>query len=265
MNFCSRFFSSSSVAELALANLESLQERATRWSKKDARKNSHNLTGYSIILFFCLFSSLCAETIEEMKLRVCDTLPEIWGWCSREKALSFIDLILEVRPQVCAEIGVFGGASILPTALTLKYLGQGVSLAIDPWDKIECIRYLDPDKDTKDLRWWAHQNLDHIYFGFISLLRQFELEKICIILRATSKKAAKVIGPIDILHIDGNHFEKAALEDVQLYLPKVRQGGYIWMNDAKWVSLQPAIRLLSETCDQIKTVDQGNCILFKKR
>lgn len=218
-----------------------------------------------ILFILCIFSSLSSETVDELKYNVCDTIPEIWGWCSKEKALSFIDLVLEVKPQVCAEIGVFGGASLLPVACALKHLEQGVIVAIDPWDKLECIRYLDPDKDTKDLRWWAHQNLDHIYFGFISILRQFELEKICILLRATSKKASKVIGPIDILHIDGNHYANVAMEDVLLYLPKVRSGGYIWFNDATWATLQPAIKVLSESCDIIKTVDNGNCVLFRKR
>lgn len=218
-----------------------------------------------ILFFLSLFSLVCGETIEEVKEAVYDALPEILGWCSKEKASHFIDLVLEVKPELCVEIGVFGGASLLPVGAALDFLGHGTVVAIDPWDKIECIRYLDPDADKKNLLWWAHLNLDHIYFGFLNLLRQFELEKICVVLRATSKKGSSMIGPIDILHIDGNHYEKVVIEDVKLYLPKVRPGGYIWLNDAGWSSLQPAVSLLLESCDVVKAIDNGNCVLFRKR
>jgi hypothetical protein len=218
---------------------------------------------YSLLLIFgiCLF----ADEVAELKREVCLNLEEIPGWCSCEKASHFIDLVLDVKPQVCVEIGVFSGASLYPVAAALKYLQQGMMIAIDPWDKIECIRYLDPDKNRTDLKWWAHQNMDHVYFGFAQILKHFDLDDICIVFRCTSKKAAPAIGPIDILYIDGNHYEKIAREDVELYLPKVKKGGYIWFNDAKWPSVQPAIELLSEACDLIKTVDQGNCVLFRKK
>ncbi len=218
-----------------------------------------------LILFLISLSHLCAETIEELKYVVRDDLCEIWGWCSEEKAMSFIDLVLEVKPEVCAEIGVFGGASVFPVAMALKHLGRGVIVAIDPWDKLECLRYLSPDKDPKDLRWWAHQNLDHIYFGFLSMLNQYQLQKNCIVFRMISRKAAKAIAMIDILHIDGNHFPDIAVQDVQLYLPKVKKGGYIWFNDASWNTLPPAIQILLNSCDIIKSIDNGNCTLFRKR
>jgi hypothetical protein len=217
------------------------------------------------ILPFLLLSILHANPVEDLKYDVCDNVKEIWGWCSKEKASHFVDLVLQEEPQLCVEIGVFAGASLYPVASALQFLGKGIIIAIDPWDKIECIRYLDPDRDRTDLKWWAHQNLDHIYFGFLHLLKQFELEKNCLILRATSKKAAPAIGIIDILHIDGNHFRDIVIQDVQLYLPKVKIGGYIWLNDAAWVSVQPAIELLLETCEIVKKIDNGNCILFKKK
>jgi hypothetical protein len=217
------------------------------------------------LLLLCLLSSLYGGSIEDLKAEVQENLPEIAGWCSQEKAMNFIDLVLEVKPQVCVEIGVFSGASIYPVASALKFLGQGIVIAIDAWDIVECLRYLDPDKNRADLKWWAAKNMDHIYFYFVQMLKYFDIEKFCLICRNTSKKAAPAIGPIDILYIDGNHYEKVAIEDVQLYLPKVRPGGYIWFNDAHWSTLQPAVLLLIESCDIVKKIDNGNCILFRKR
>ena len=79
--------------------------------------------------------SLHADSeIDELKKQVCLVLPSLEGWCSREKALNFIDLVLEVKPQVCVEIGVFGGSSLFPVASALKHRGEGIVIGIDPWD-----------------------------------------------------------------------------------------------------------------------------------
>ncbi len=45
-----------------------------------------------------------------------------------------------------------------------------------------------------------------------------------------SKKAAALIGPIDLLHIDGDH-DQGAWEDCELYLPKVNPGGIAVVHD----------------------------------
>lgn len=218
-----------------------------------------------MILFFFILCSLHAGPIDDLKKEVCDNLPDIHGWCSREKALHFIDLVLETQPELYVEIGVYSGASIYPAASALQFLKKGVAVAIDPWDIVECIRHLDPDKDREDLRWWVRQNMDNIYFEFLNVVRRFELETICLPVRATSEKAARFVGQIDILHLDGNHYISTLLQDIQLYLPKVKSNGYVWLNDASWHTFEPAIQLLKETCDIVKTIDHGNCILFKKK
>jgi len=220
----------------------------------------------SVLFFFCLFASLHADPkVEGLKQKVCNVLPSLEGWCTTEKALSFIDLVLEVQPEVYVEIGVFGGRSLFPVASALKFLGKGTVIGIDPWDKIECIKYYDPIADQLNLQWWGKVNLNYIYSSYISMLKKYELEKFCRTIRATSEKAAAEIDAIDILYIDGNHSEEASLLDVVLYLPKVRQGGYVWMNDSLWPDRQTAVELLLEECDAVKLIDNGNCILFKKR
>jgi len=42
------------------------------------------------------------------------------------------------------------------------------------------------------------------------------------------------IESIDIIHIDGNHDEEYVTKDIQLYLPLVKKGGYIIMDDTTW-------------------------------
>ena len=218
-------------------------------------------------LLLCSFFSLSAAELTEQQLkhRICTSLPLIDGWCSQEKALNFIDLVLEVKPQVCVEIGVFGGSSVFPVASTLKFLKQGVLFGIDPWSQAENVRHFNPLEDKANSLWWSKVNFDAIHASYLTMLKKNGLEDYCITLKMTSEKAAAKIEHIDILYIDGGHSEEAFTTDVALYLPKVRPGGYIWMNDSLWEQTQIAIESLLQECDVVKLIDNGNCILFKKK
>ena len=219
---------------------------------------------YWLLLSLCI-ASLHAEPVDDLKKSVSDTIPRLHGWCSQEKALQFIDLVLEVRPEVCVEIGVFGGRSLFPVASALKFLEHGIVIGIDPWSKEEILAFFDPAKDMDHIAWWSKINLESVYYSCLSMLSEHQLEDYCITLRTTSELASYVIGEIDILYIDGNHHEKISSKDVELSLPKVRPGGYIWLNDCLWSDLQPAVDLLFEACDFVKLIESGNCVLFRKR
>jgi cephalosporin hydroxylase len=219
-----------------------------------------------ILLFIFSFISLHATgSVDALKQEVLTILPTLEGWCSKEKAVAFIDLVLETKPETCVEIGVFGGSSLFPVASALKYLGTGTIIGIDPWDKIECIKHFDPVEDAPHLKWWGSLNINYIYQSFNNMIRRQKLEDFVETIRATSEEAAYAIEEIDILYLDGNHSEFCSLQDVELYLPKVKQGGYIWMNDTLWKERQDAVERLTASCDVVRLIDNGNCILFKKR
>ncbi len=219
-----------------------------------------------IVIFLLLVSFVKADAqVDSLKAKVLAALPSLEGWCSQEKALAFIDLTLEVKPKVYVEIGVFGGRSIFPVASALKFLGQGIVIGIDPWDKVEAIKYYDPVEDQTNLQWWAKVNFYYVYSSYLSMLKKYDLEKFCKTIRASAEEAVSEIESIDILYLDGNHCEEPSLQDVTLYLPKVKSGGYIWMNDTLWPERQAAAEMLLQECDAVKLIDNGNCILFKKR
>ncbi len=188
------------------------------------------------------------------------------GWCSREKAAKMMDLIHEVRPDVCVEIGVFGGASIYPTAKALRYLHKGIVYAIDPWAKGDCQAGYDPE--DPNYIWWSSIDLEKIYQGFLKLLARHQLQPFCKPLRMTSEEALAQFPDhsIDILHIDGNHTEEIAFFDATMWLPKVKSGGYIWFDDVNWPSTARAREYLQEHCDWIDEVksEGGECWLLKK-
>jgi hypothetical protein len=171
-----------------------------------------------------------------------------------------------VQPDVCVEIGVFGGASIYPTAKALRYLKHGIVYAIDPWAKGDCQVGYDPE----DLNyiWWSSLDLEKIYQGFLQLLTRHRLQPFCKPLRMTSKEALAHFSDnsVDILHIDGNHTEEVALFDATMWLPKVKSGGYIWFDDANWSTTARAVEYLLEHCERMKGVkaEGTECWLFRK-
>lgn len=220
----------------------------------------------TVFIFLCAIRILNANAEEDaLKLEVTSALPTLDGWCSKEKALAFIDLILAEKPKVWVEVGVFGGSSLFPVLSTFKFLDEGMAIAIDAWDKIECIKYFDPAKDKVDLKWWGNINLQAVYRSYLNMINIHGFGSYVITMRASSEEAAEEVQEIDVLHLDGNHCETPSLRDAELFLPKVRSGGYIWMNDSLWTSRQKAVDFLLESCDVVKVIDQGNCLLLKKR
>ncbi|HSX12960.1 MAG TPA: class I SAM-dependent methyltransferase [Chlamydiales bacterium] len=218
-----------------------------------------------IAILFC-FGFLQAKGKEDiLKDQVCNILPSLEGWCSKEKALNFIDLVLEVKPNVCVEIGVFGGASLFPVASALKFLGKGIVVGIDPWERSECIKHYHPIKERDDYIWWSCLDFNNIYDSYCMMLRRNALGDFCISIKSTSERAASFLKDIDILYIDGNANEQVTVQDVTLYLPRVLSGGYIWINNAHWPQREKAIYLLGESCDFVKSIDNGSCLLFKKK
>jgi hypothetical protein len=213
---------------------------------------------YSVYLF-------ADDGIEKLRRRAKIMTLNAIGWCSEEKNNILLDLILEVRPKTVVEIGVFGGSSFFPMACGLKYLKSGVIYAIDPWNNAECIKYLDPVEDKEHVDWWRTVKILDVYASFLDNLLLYDCETCTIILRKSSETAASDIAAIDILHIDGHRSEELSTLDVKLYLPKVVSGGYICLGDTLSFYKQNAIELLLKECHVVKVIDNGNCILFKKR
>jgi cephalosporin hydroxylase len=73
------------------------------------------------------------ESWKQYKNQVLSYQDSIPGWCCREKAERMMDVVYETKPEICVEIGVFGGSSIYPTASALKFLrlwGQCMRLTL---------------------------------------------------------------------------------------------------------------------------------------
>ena len=181
------------------------------------------------------------------------SLAPLEGWCDPEKALDLAQAVLAEDALTVVEIGVFGGKSMMAIAMALTEKGSGTVFGIDPWEKIPC---LDDETETnKD--WWASVDLENIYNKAQSALSRYAFR--AKLIRKTSVQAFKAWGnlPIDILHIDGNHAVWSSCTDVVLWLPLVRPGGLVFLDDYDWKSLQPATTLLERKCTLLRTADHA--------
>jgi len=195
-------------------------------------------------------------------------LKSIEGWCSLEKATKLINCIDTIKPDLCVEIGVFGGSSFIPQALAIKKNGKGEIVGIDPWTNESALEEMQ-GKDNVD--WWSKLDMNYIYNHFISNLEKFNVKDISKVIKNKAENVCSEFKDesIDLLHIDGNHSESLAYKDATLYLPKVKTGGYIFFDDIYWsevgthVTTRKAINFLLQYCNKEDIVN-NDCLIMKK-
>ena len=118
-------------------------------------------------------------------------LGTIEGWCDKDKAMKLYELITEIKPSLCVEIGVFGGSSLLPQALALKHNNKGVIVGIDPWSNSCAIEAME---NAANKNWWGNVNLDAVYDKFLDKLKLYEVKDFVQIHR---NKSSEVVNRFD--------------------------------------------------------------------
>lgn len=190
----------------------------------------------------------------------------IHGWCTLEKSLKISEIILERKPNLCVEIGVFGGASLLPQALSLKHNKKGIIIGIDPWENEAALESM---QEEANIEWWSKVDFNMVYEHCLNKIKEHNLEEFCKLIKDKSENVCKRFknNSIDILHIDGNHSEDVAYKDSLLYLNKVKSKGIILFDDIYWTEKEinttnKAISFLLESCKRIETIE--DCLILEK-
>jgi predicted O-methyltransferase YrrM len=194
---------------------------------------------------------------------------KILGWCDEDKAQKFYNIITESKAKLCVEIGVFGGSSLIPQALAMKYNNGGIVVGIDPWTNDAALEDMETDESKK---WWSKIDLDEIYENFIGQLKNYKVDSFCKIYRDKSENVINEFEDesIDVLHIDGNHCEKISYQDSVNYFPKVKKGGYIFFDDIFWtenrknISTEKGLNYLLQYCEKECIVGK-DCVVLKKK
>jgi len=178
---------------------------------------------------------------------------DIGGLCEETKGAAIKDLVNKTNAKLCVEIGVFKGSSLLYFAEALQET-NGKVLGIDPYT-IESFKNDIPDKKVSNLIYnvlFKEQTvLDKIFLNLSKIINDNNLNDIITLIRDKSENYYSKINTesIDVLHIDGNHDEEYVTKDILFYLPLVKKGGYILMDDTTWVGVKNSIDLhLSKHC-----------------
>ena len=219
------------------------------------------------VFLICLAASLFSKQAswKVFKNETIDLMETVPGWCSNEKALLMMDVIKENKCKCCVEIGVFSGKSLLPIAKALQYNKKGTVCAIDAWDPSEVVKGFNPS--DSDYTWWGKQDFNLFYDNTSKLIKNNKLNKFCVLVKATSHVASYQFDneTIDFIHFDGNHNEEFAFQDILDYYPKVKNGGFILLNDPNWKSLKLSLVFLLERADLISPFSPSAAyFLFRK-
>jgi cephalosporin hydroxylase len=167
-------------------------------------------------------------------------------------------LIREVKPEVMVEIGVFAGLSLINAATVLQENRKGMIYGIDPWNMDIALKNMGTGENVG---FWNAIDLDKVHTECAAAVRAFEN---VVLIRAPSERVHQLFQPesVEILYIDGGHSTPQSCSDVTNYLPKVKRGGYVWLDDTDWVSVQKAERMVSEKCNMV--ADFGHACLYEK-
>lgn len=166
---------------------------------------------------------------------------KIMGWTNPAKEKRYKQLASEIKNGVIVEIGVFGGASVLPIADICTANGNKI-YGIDPWEKIALPNGKKmPRDELKSLRNGLKENRlrlkgiinDLSYGKTLELIHGFSSD--LSIVNLFEDKS------IDLVYIDGDHSYEAVKKDIELWLPKVKDGGLLSGDDFQWEGVKKAV------------------------
>lgn len=178
-------------------------------------------------------------------LKIQHELDKMNGWLEPARAVKMYELVRALHPDNCLEIGVFAGRSLIAQALGLKDNGHGKIYGIDPWMVEPC---LEGEANDANKKWWGDVDLKKIHDECLDSIWSWGVQDQVVVIQARSQDCHQIIPACDIMYIDGNHNEIASCRDVELYLPKLKQNGYLWFDDVDWPTTKKAIGMIEQKC-----------------
>ncbi len=138
--------------------------------------------------------------------------------------------LLRDRPhRIGAEIGVNHGTTQIQLLEHLPDLE--LIYAVDPWRA-----YSEYDKSLAPTKQRTQETFDRDYLDYLRRAQPFAAR--VFVMRAFSVEAAGMIpeASLDFVFIDGNHFYDYVRQDIALWTPKVRAGGFVSGHDYRATS-----------------------------
>ncbi len=188
-------------------------------------------------------------TTKEIIHSVFNSVGHLGAWFTIEKCEQLANIINDIKPNVCVEIGVFRGQSAIATGEFLKKVENGVLHAVDPWSTAAT---QEGTNDTANDEWWASLDMEAIKAEFIHEIEHRGLQHFITPVQMKGEEyGLQFKGGVDLLHIDGNHSEEKSCLDVELWVPKVNRGGYVIMDDINWRTTTKAQELIERYAEKV--------------
>jgi hypothetical protein len=168
----------------------------------------------------------------DLRREIEEAAPEGGDWCSPDKAIQLAALVLELRPRLVVELGVWRGGSAVPMAIALRHLGDGQLLAIDAWSTEASVA----GQGGINAAWWqsvGDEGHERARQTLLTRLKKHRLSPERCTVRRQRSDVAVVPAGIDILHHDANHGPQV-VADIERWAPAVRVGGFLILNDLDW-------------------------------
>jgi hypothetical protein len=157
---------------------------------------------------------------------------DIWGMYPPTDA--FIKLVKEnLKPGlVVAELGCFDGATTKYILPMIKEV-EGLYYAID-WFMGTFKENLPTNLDENTNRHYYRDEYDKVVYPFfLKNIEETGCSDICNVLKGKTEDMVHLIQDksLDICFIDADHSYEAVVKDIELYLPKVKDGGILCGHD----------------------------------
>lgn len=170
-------------------------------------------------------------------------LPKLPGWCTPEKGKRMAELACGA--SLCVELGVFGARGLVAISLALADQGFGRADGIDPYTPTAALEGTNAPENSE---WWSKLDYEAIAHAAQMGICSLGLYPYARLVRMTSREVVSFYGDgtVDVLHQDSNHSEEVTCEEVALWAPKIRHGGYWVFDDTDWATTQRAQQELIE-------------------
>jgi hypothetical protein len=185
-------------------------------------------------------------TKEEAWKKVLNIRNKTYGWCEESKNKYLFDLSLNINAELIIEIGIYRGLSLCSFS--------AASL-------VNNCKVIGIDSYIND--YTTHVTQDDLNYSKEFIQKNFKEENLpCEFIFKSSLEASfdAIFNEkmIDILHIDGSHTPENSCLDVLLWLPKIKQNGFLILDDVNWETLKRAQQIALQKCKHICYLESLN-------
>lgn len=142
----------------------------------------------------------------------------------------------------CVEVGVFKGIN------AKKFLDE---MNIEHAWLVDCWGHFEDEPQTienhgidNDPMFW-----ERTYQGVVDTFQNYS--NVTVIKAWSEEAASQVPNDLDFVYIDADHTYEATLKDINIWLPKIKLGGWLMGDDFMWEGTHKAVNEFVQECNYI--------------